>query len=66
MSRIITDLDDGEGAPQEDIVELAKRFGLRDDRVMAAIDGLVEDGDITMSDDNLMASSESTPGDEER
>ena len=66
VSRIITDLDDGEGAPQEDIVELAKRFGLRDDRVMAAIDGLVEDGDITMSDDNLMASSESTPGDEER
>jgi hypothetical protein len=64
VSRIITDLDDGDGALQEDVVEIAKRFGLRGDRVKSAIDSLVEDGNITMSDDKLIASSESTPGDE--
>jgi hypothetical protein len=64
ISRIISDLDDGDGVPQEDVVDLSKRFGLRDERINSAIDGLVEDGNITVADNKLMGASESSSDDE--
>ena len=55
IEQIISELDEKDGVPKEDVVATAQRFGLTDEQIKTAIDDLLENGKISGSDGDLFS-----------